>query len=57
MEYNALVEIADWNKAQVLADAFSLQALNADLNALARQYVPFLKRFPSGYYWSLMQVE
>jgi len=57
MEDNAWVEIADWNKAQVLADAFSLQALNADLNALARQYVPFLKRFPSGYYWSLMQVE
>jgi len=57
MEDNAFVEIADWNKAQVLADAFSIQALNADLNALARQYVPFLKQFPSGYYWSLMQVE
>lgn len=57
MEDNAFVEIADWKAAQTLADQFSLQALNADLNALARQYVPFLKQFPSGYYWSLMQVE
>jgi hypothetical protein len=57
MEDNALVEIADWKQAQALADAFPIQALNADLNALARQHVPFLKQFPSGYYWSLMQVE
>jgi len=54
---NAFVEIADWQTAQTLADAFPIQALNTDLNALARQYVPFLKEFPSGYYWSLMQVE
>ena len=57
MEDNAFVEIADWKAAQALSDAFSIQALQADLNALARQYVPFLKQFPSGYYWSLMQVE
>jgi hypothetical protein len=57
MEDNAFVEIADWQQAQTLADALSIQALNADLNALARQYVPFLQQFPSGYYWSLMQVE
>jgi hypothetical protein len=57
MEDNAFVEIADWKAAQTLADQFSLQALNADLNALARKYVPFLQQFPSGYYWSLMQVE
>ena len=54
---NAFVEIADWPAAQALADQFSIQALHHDLNALARQYVPFLKQFPSGYYWSLMQVE
>ena len=57
MEDNAFVEIADWKAAQTLSDAFSIQAWNADLNALARQYVPFLKQFPSGYYWSLLQVE
>ena len=31
--------------------------MHDDLNSLARQHVPFLKQFPSGYYWSLMQVE
>ena len=40
--------------AQALADEFPIQALNADLNALARQHEPFLKQFASGYYWSLM---
>ena len=54
---NAFVESADWKAAQTLADAFPIQALNADLNALARQYGPFLKEFPSGYDWSLMPVE
>lgn len=57
MEDNAFVEIADWPAAQALADGFSIQALHADLDALARRYVPFLKQFPSGYHWSLMQVE
>lgn len=57
MADNAFVEIADGKEAQTLSDAFPIQTLNADLNALARQYVPFLKQFPSGYYWSLMQVE
>lgn len=54
---NAFVENADWKAAQALADQFSIRAWQADLNALARRYVPFLKQFPGGYYWSLMQVE
>jgi hypothetical protein len=37
MEDNAFVEIADWKAAQTLADGFSIQALHADLDALARQ--------------------
>lgn len=57
MEDNAFVEIADGKAAQPLADGFSIQALHADLDALARQYVPFLNQFSSGYHWSLMQVE
>jgi len=57
MEDNAFVEMADWPQAQVLSDAFPIQALHADLNALARQYGPLLKPFPSGDYWSLRQVE
>jgi hypothetical protein len=57
MEDQAFVEIADGKAAQALSDAFSIQALPAGLNALARQYVPCLQPFPSGYYWSLMQGE
>ena len=45
MADNAFVEIADWPAAQAIADQFSIQALHGDLNALALQYVPFLKQF------------
>ena len=55
---NALVECADWAKAQTLADDFSLDQLKRDLDGLARQCVPaLLERFRGGYHWSLMQVE
>jgi hypothetical protein len=58
MEDNALVECADWKKAQALADDFSLDQLKRDLDGLARQCVPaLLERFRGGYHWSLMQVE
>jgi hypothetical protein len=58
MEDNALVECADWAKAQTLADEFSLDQLKRDLDGLARQCVPaLLERFQGGYHWSLMQVE
>ena len=57
MTDNAFVEIADWSRAQQLADGFSIGALQADLDALARQCLPFLHRFPRGYHWSLRQVE
>lgn len=58
MQDNALVECADWKKAQALADDFSLDQLKRDLDGLARQCVPaLLERFRGGYHWSLMQVE
>lgn len=57
MEDNAFVEVGDWARAQQLSDGFDLKQWHQDLDALAREYVPFLKRFPSGYQWSLMQVE
>lgn len=58
MEDNALVECADWAKAQALADDFSIDQLKRDLDGLARQCVPaLLERFRGGYHWSLMQVE
>jgi len=58
MADNALVECADWKKAQALADDFCLDQLKRDLDGLARQCVPaLLERFRGGYHWSLMQVE
>ena len=57
MADNAFVRVGDWAKAQELSDGFELQPWHRDLDALAREYVPFLDRFPSGYQWSLMQVE
>ena len=58
MEDNVLVGCDDWNKAQALADDFSIDQLKADLDWLARQCVPaLLERFRGGYHWSLMQVE
>lgn len=58
MEDNAMVECGDWQRAQSLADDFSIDQLKRDLDGLARQCVPMLwERFCSGYHWSLMQVE
>lgn len=57
LEDNALVRISDWKRAQQLSDGFEIKQWHADLNALAKTYVPFLDRFASGYHWSLMQVE
>jgi hypothetical protein len=58
IEDNALVECADWTKAQALADDFSLDQLKGDLAGLARQGVPaLLECLQGGYHWSLMQVE
>jgi len=46
MADNALVECADWKKAQGMADEFSLDQLKRDLDSLARQCVPtLLERF------------
>lgn len=54
---NAFLAIADWARAQALADGFSLGRLHRRLNRVARQYCPVLRHFPAGYRWSGMQVE
>lgn len=54
---NAFTQIADWQRAQALADDFEIQALQQDLAELARRYCPVVEQFPHGYHWSLMQVE
>jgi hypothetical protein len=54
---NAFVDLADFTRAQTLADGFAVRRLPRVLDRVARQYGPVSRHFPSGYHWSLMQVE
>jgi len=54
---NAFVEIADWARAQALADTWDVRRLHRQLDRLAATYCPLLRHFPAGVHWSLMQVE
>jgi hypothetical protein len=54
---NAFLEIAEWGRAQQLADEFDVRRLHRRLDRVAQQYCAVLPHFPAGYHWSLMQVE
>jgi hypothetical protein len=54
---NAFVDIADWTRAQALADAWAPHRLHRQLDRLAATYCPVLRHFPAGVHWSCMQVE
>lgn len=54
---NVFLDIADFARAQQLADSFSVKRLHRRLDAWARQCCPVLDRFPGGYHWSLQQIE
>lgn len=54
---NAFVDMADWARAQTLADAWDVRRLHRQLDRLAATYCPVLRHFPAGVHWSLMQVE
>jgi hypothetical protein len=54
---NTFIELADWPRAQGLADAFPVRRLHRMLDRVAAQYCPALRHFSAGYHWSLMQVE
>ena len=54
---NAFVRIADWERAQALADAFSPAALHRLLDRYAGRCCPVRDVFQQSYHWSLMQVE
>ncbi len=54
---NAFVDIADWGRAQALADAWDVHRLHRQLDRLATTYCPVLGDFPAGVHWSCMQVE
>jgi hypothetical protein len=54
---NAFTRIADWQRAQDLADAFSPDQLHRVLDRYAAVCCPVLDVFGQTYHWSLMQVE
>ncbi len=54
---NAFIEIEDFQKAQDLSDSLQVKLLHRRLDQAAKTYCPVLRHFPSGYHWSLMQVE
>ena len=54
---NAFVDIADFGKAQKLADSFRVDRLHGRLKRLAFTYCPVIRHFSSNYHWSIMQLE
>lgn len=54
---NTFLSIADWQKAQQLADAFPVERLHRELDALVERYCPILSEIPDTYHWSIMQAE
>jgi hypothetical protein len=54
---NAFVDTEDFQKAQQLSDALSVKLLHRRLDQVAKEFCPVLRLFPSGYHWTLMQVE
>jgi hypothetical protein len=57
MEDNCFVEIADWERAQKLAQSFSVAQWQSKFQRLAAQFCPVVEKFSRGYHWSVMQVE
>jgi hypothetical protein len=54
---NAFVRIADFERAQALADAMKPDELHRRLDRYAKRFCPVLDVFGQEYHWSLMQVE
>jgi hypothetical protein len=54
---NAFVRIADFERAQALADAMRPDELHRRLDRYAKRLCPVLDVFEQHYHWSLMQVE
>ena len=54
---NTFARITDAKRAQEIADAFPVEALHRELDALVTRLCPYIGRFENTYHWSLMQVE
>jgi len=54
---NAFVEIADWKRAQQLANGLEIKRLHSKLDQFARTYCPIHQAFGATYHWSVDQCE
>ena len=54
---NGFTAVADFARAQRIADRFSVNQLHRTLDRYARHFCPVLRHFRAGVHWSLMQVE
>ena len=54
---NAFVEIADWKRAQQLANGMEMKRLHAKLDQFALSYCPIHRDFGVPYHWSVDQCE
>ena len=54
---NAFVRIADWTRAQALADTLNPELLHRHLDRYTKLCCPVLDVFGQAYHWSIMQVE
>src|ERR1051325_11957858 len=54
---NAFGWIADFERAQKLADEFRVKMLHRKLDGFADRYCPVVQQFELNYHWSLDQVE
>jgi hypothetical protein len=54
---NAFVEMADWSKAQQIADNWKPERLHRKLDEYAGRYCPILERIEESYHWSLETAE
>ena len=57
LQDNAFFMIADFEKANQLAERLNIDRLHRKLDAFARGYCPVIKALKVAYHWSLMQVE
>jgi hypothetical protein len=54
---NAFLGIADFTRAQALADEFDVRRLHRRLDGIAQRYCPVIADFAAGVHWSIMQAE
>ena len=54
---NAFVEIADWGRAQQIANGLEMKRLHHRLDEFARRFCPIHRAFGVAYHWSVDQCE